>query len=256
MTVVALATAGVRSNAVRMSRDVGKFYEPGTINMIFLTNMRLSERAMTRAIISATEGKTAALQDLDIRSSYQPLTAAATGTGTDNIIVVAGDGPIVDKAGGHCKMGELIARSAYAAVREAIFKQNGIVGRRNIFQRLFDRHLSVSQLVADSDCDCQGEKNAFAGRVEQALLDPKYAGFLEAAMALSDGADRKTVNDFHLYEHWCLEVAGRIAGRKVDRLSDHFPGDEIPPPLAMALNAIFTGVSMQKNGELGSVNGG
>ena len=100
MTVYALVTAGVRGNAVRMSTDVGNYYEPGTINMIFLTNMRLTSRAMTRAIISATEGKTAALQDLDIRSSYQPLNAAATGTGTDNIIVVTGDGPVIDNTGG------------------------------------------------------------------------------------------------------------------------------------------------------------
>jgi len=243
MTVYALVTAGVRGNAVRMSRDVGNYYEPGTINMIFLTNMRLTRRAMTRAIISATEGKTAALQDLDIRSSYQPLNAAATGTGTDNIIVVAGDGPVIDKAGGHCKMGELIARTAYAGVREAISKQNGIVGGRDIFQRLIDRHLSISQLVAGSRCECLGETNAFAGSIEQVLLDPRYQGFLEAAMALSDGAERETVNDFSLYETWCLEVAGRIAGRKVDRLVDHFSGDAYPAPLSMALNAIFTGVA-------------
>ena len=243
MTVYALVTAGVRGNAVRMSRDAGNYYEPGTINMIFLTNMRLTPRAMTRAIISATEGKTAALQDLDIRSSYQPLNAAATGTGTDNIIVVAGDGPVVDNAGGHCKMGELIARAAYAGVREAILKQNGIVGGRDIFQRLIDRHLSVSQLAAGSRCECLGEVNAFAGKVEQVLLDPRYQGFLEAAIALSDGAERKTVNDFVLYETWCLDVAGRIAGRRVDGLVDHFSGDAYPLPLSMALNAIFTGVA-------------
>lgn len=243
MTVYALVTAGVRGNAVRMSTDVGKYYEPGTINMIFLTNMRLTPRAMTRAIISATEGKTAALQDLDIRSSYQPLNAAATGTGTDNLIVVAGDGPVIDNAGGHCKMGELIARTAYAGVREAIFKQNGIVGGRDIFQRLIDRHLSVSQLVAGSRCECLGETDALAGRVEQVLLDPRYQGFLEAAMALSDGAERETVNDFGLYENWCLDVAGRIAGSKVDHLVDHFSAVTYPVPLSMALNAIFTGLA-------------
>ncbi|BBO74168.1 hypothetical protein DSCW_15850 [Desulfosarcina widdelii] len=243
MTVYALVTAGVRGNAVRMSRDVGNYYEPGTINMIFLTNMRLTPRAMTRAIISATEGKTAALQDLDIRSSYQPLNAAATGTGTDNIIVVAGDGPVIDNAGGHSKMGELIARTAYAGLREAIFKQNGIVGGRDIFQRLFDRHLSISQLVSGSHCDCLGEANAFAGKIEQVLLDPRYQGFLEAAMALSDGAERETVSDFGFYENWCLDVAGRIAGSKVDHLVDHFSGDAYPAPLSMALNAIFTGLA-------------
>jgi len=46
MIVYALVTAGVRSNAVRMAEDVGRFYEPGTINMVILTNMQLSRRAM------------------------------------------------------------------------------------------------------------------------------------------------------------------------------------------------------------------
>ncbi|MDD2316389.1 MAG: adenosylcobinamide amidohydrolase [Desulfobacterales bacterium] len=244
MTVFALVTAGVSGNAVRMGTDTGSYYEPGTINMIFLTSMRLTPRAMTRAIISATEGKTAALQDLDIRSTCLPLTAAATGTGTDNIIVVQGDGMSIDNAGGHCKMGELIARAAYAGVREAIFRQNGIAAKRDIFQRLADRHLSVSQLASDSGCDCLAEKDAFAGQVEQALLDPAIAGFLEAAMALSDGAGRETVNDLVLFETWCLEAAGRIAGMPVAAINSHFTDDDMPKPLAMALNAIFTGVSV------------
>jgi len=244
MTVYALVTAGVCSNAVRMGTDIGSYYEPGTINMIFLTNMKLSPRAMTRAIISATEGKTAALDDLDIRSSYLPLTAAATGTGTDNIIVVQGDNPPIDNAGGHTKMGELIARAAYTAVREAISKQNGIVGKRDIFQRLADRDMSVFQLVSDSRCNCRQEINTYSAHVEQVLLDPSYSGFLEAALALSDGAERETVNDFLLFEAWCLDVAGRIAGTKVETLTLHFSGDDMPKPLATALNAIFTGVSL------------
>ncbi|WP_054691845.1 helical backbone metal receptor [Desulfosarcina cetonica] len=243
MTVYALVTAGVRGNAVRMSRDVGNYYEPGTINMIFLSNMRLTQRAMTRAIISATEGKSAALQDLDIRSAYLPLDAAATGTGTDNIIVVQGDGKTVDNAGGHCKLGELIARTAYAGVREAIFKQNGIVGRRDIFQRLVDRHISVSRLVGKADCDCIAEDRMFAGRVEATLLDPAMAGFLEAALAISDGAGRETVADLASYRTWCLAVAGRIAGRPLEELTAFVTDEKFPKPLAMALNAIFTGVS-------------
>jgi iron complex transport system substrate-binding protein len=247
MTVYALVTAGVRGNAVRMSKDVGEYYEPGTINMIFLANMRLTPRAMTRAVISATEGKTAALQDLDIRSTYLPLTAAATGTGTDNIIVVQGDGLSIDNSGGHCKMGELIARAAYAGVKEAISKQNGIVAKRDIFQRLTDRHLSISKLVSDTHFCRQKEKSAFLSRVEQVLLDPAYAGFLEAAMAVSDGVGRETVNDSSLFKTWCLDVAGRIAGKEVTTLTRHFSVDAMPTPLAMALNAVFTGVSLHFN---------
>ncbi|MCK4378850.1 MAG: adenosylcobinamide amidohydrolase, partial [Deltaproteobacteria bacterium] len=100
LTVYALVTAGVHSNAVRMAEDIGRYYEPGTINVILLSNTRMSRRAMTRAIISATEAKSAALTDLDIRSSYTPLVNRATGTGTDNIIVVEGEGLSIDNSGG------------------------------------------------------------------------------------------------------------------------------------------------------------
>ena len=245
MTVYGLVTAGVRGNAVRMGTDEGKYYEPGTINMIILTNRRLHPRAMTRAIISATEGKSAALQDLDIRSAFTPLTAAATGTGTDNIIVVAGDGPPVENAGGHCKMGELIARVAYAGVREAIARQNGILSARNVFERLRDRHLSVSRLAGDMDCDCQRGQRTLTATVEQILLDPAYSGFLEAAMALSDGTGRDTVRDLRFYEKWCLDVSGQIAGRPVEELQPLIEIKDYPAPLAMALNAIFTGVKVK-----------
>ena len=50
----------------------------------------------------------------------------ATGTGTDNIIVVTGtNGPRVSYTGGHSKIGELIGKAVYEAVVEALKKQNG-----------------------------------------------------------------------------------------------------------------------------------
>ena len=145
MKVYALVTAGVLGNAVRMSKDTGAFYEPGTINIIILTNMTLSKRAMTRAIISGTEGKTAALEDMDIRSSYTPLVNEATGTGTDNILVVQGTGLKIENTGGHTKMGELIAKAVYAGVKEAVLKQNGIYAGRSVFQRLKERKINIYQ---------------------------------------------------------------------------------------------------------------
>ncbi len=147
MTVYALVTAGVTSNAVRMGHDTGNFYEPGTINVLILTNMQLSPRAMTRAMISVTEGKTAALTELDIRSSYSP-NLPATGTGTDNILVVQGEGQAIDNAGGHTKMGELIARAVYDGVLEAVARQNGITRERTIFARLAERHISLWRAAA------------------------------------------------------------------------------------------------------------
>ncbi|MBN2231419.1 MAG: adenosylcobinamide amidohydrolase [Deltaproteobacteria bacterium] len=247
LTVYALVTAGVRGNAVRMSRDIGAWYEPGTINIILLTNATLSPRAMTRALISATEAKSAALQDLDIRSAYQPLTAAATGTGTDNIIVVSGIGGIpIDATGGHSKTGELIARAVYAGVREAIAKQNGIVSGRDIFQLLEERHLDIFALVrAASPESTPAANRAFAARFEGLLLEPAYAGLVETALALADGVERGTVHDLCAFAAACRETAGHIAGRPVEECPPMFTGAGLPEPLALAFDALVAGLAAQ-----------
>jgi len=130
--VFALVTAGTKSNAQRIGVDKagslerdGRFETLGTINVIILTDALLSEGAMVRGMITLTEAKVIALEDLDIRSSYDP-EIRATGTGTDNAIIVSGQGARIDYLGGHSKMGELMARAVTSAVKEAIFKQNGI----------------------------------------------------------------------------------------------------------------------------------
>ncbi len=130
--VFVVVTAGTKSNAQRIGVDKagslereGRFETLGTINVIVLTNALLSEGAMARGMITLTEAKVVALEDLDIRSSYNP-EIRATGTGTDNAIIVSGQGARIDYLGGHSKMGELMARAVTSAVKEAIFKQNGI----------------------------------------------------------------------------------------------------------------------------------
>ena len=246
LKVVALVTAGVMSNAVRMSKDIGAFYEPGTINILLMTNTRLSKRAMTRAIIAATEAKTAALEDMDIRSSYTPLIHGATGTGTDNILVVQGAGIPIDNTGGHSKMGELVAKAVYDGVREAVLKQNHITARRPIFQRLKERKISLFELTSGVVCECMNQtsisKNRFAERVEHLLLEPEYAGFLASALTLSDAYEKGLIKDLSLYQDWCRDVAGQIAGQKISVIENLVMDDTIPRPLKTALNALFTGV--------------
>ena len=129
--VCCLATAGAKDNAMRTGLDVTSYVERdghvsaiGTVNLILLTNATLSEAAMARAIITATEAKTAALQDLNVRSTYSPQ-YQATGTGTDNIIVVSGKmGKALHVTSGHNKMSELIAFATNRAVTEALKKND------------------------------------------------------------------------------------------------------------------------------------
>lgn len=129
-TVAALVTAGAETNALRIGRDEGTAMEPdngpaGTVNIIVLTNARLSDAAMARAIITVTEAKTAAFEDLLVPSSYTK-GIQATGTGTDSVIIVSGNsGPKVTYTGGHGRIGCLIGRAVHQAVIEALERQNG-----------------------------------------------------------------------------------------------------------------------------------
>ena len=127
--VTALVTAGAKTNAQRTGVDEGTYIEgeepKGTVNIMVLTNARLSDGAMARSLITITEAKTAAFEDLKIQSSYTK-GVQATGTGTDSITIVSGTtGPKVTYTGGHNKIGELIGKSVNEAVVEALGKQNG-----------------------------------------------------------------------------------------------------------------------------------
>ena len=244
MAVYALVTAGVTSNAMRSGKDSGAYYEPGTINIMLLTNMKLSPRAMTRAIITATEAKSAAMQDLDIRSSAQPQ-YQATGTGTDNIIVVQGDGTPIDCTGGHTKMGELIAQAVHAGVIEAVYRQNGMVSSLNIFQKLKSRRIEIFRL--GRYLVQHGIENGYqlSGKLETLLLQKKYASFLEAAFAISDDYEAGLVFDLTLFDAWCKTIASDIAGKPIDRNMLTEAPKELPPVLRRALLSLLSGLYHQ-----------
>ena len=244
MEVYALVTAGVQSNAMRMSKDTGLYYEPGTINIIILPNMMLSPRALTRAIVSATEAKSAALLDLDIRSSYNRKYYRATGTGTDNMIVVQGDGTKIDSSGGHTKMGELIAKAVYSGVKEAIFKQNGLVIKRSVFQRLKERAITIRGML--KTCDCGMSVSETAKAVEEILLDTRYAAFMKSAFVISDDYEKGLLQDLSSFESWCKMTAQDIAGKEISLLKDLYSQDNVPIVLKKAVNAILNGVCFQE----------
>jgi adenosylcobinamide amidohydrolase len=134
LKVCAIATGGAKNNALRMGIDSGNWVETkdnfelstGTINVILLTNAVLTMGAMARSIITATEAKTAALQDLSYMSTPSPQ-LQATGTGTDTMIVVSGTDKenTIRHTGGHTKMGELIAKAVKEAVTQALVKFDG-----------------------------------------------------------------------------------------------------------------------------------
>ncbi|MBI9088698.1 MAG: adenosylcobinamide amidohydrolase [Desulfobacterium sp.] len=246
MRAIAIVTAGVCSNAQRMSKAVGGYYEPGTINIMVMSNMRLSQRAMARAMITATEAKTAALSDLDIRSSFEGMDFQATGTGTDNIIMVQGEGCPIDNTGGHSKMGELIAKAVYDGVTRAVFLQNGLKPGRSIFQRLKERGITVNSLVHDPGCQCSpGAMDKMATGLTALLMDPTYAGLVETALAVSDARQKGLIHDISLFSTLGRTAAQTIAGEPVPDPQDFTTTKTLPPPLEITFNWLMTGLKIQ-----------
>ena len=141
LKVCCFASAGTAGNALRMGTDKadwaernGIYVSPlGTINVIVLTNAKLTDAAMARSVITVTEAKTGALQDLNIKSSLTPK-KQATGTGTDHVIIVSGTDSTktIQCTSGHTKMGELIAVSTKKAVTKALKKHDSGLSIRSL----------------------------------------------------------------------------------------------------------------------------
>jgi adenosylcobinamide amidohydrolase len=253
LAVTAAVTAGVRSNAQRMSRSPGWFYEPGTVNIILAANMALTPGAMARAVITATEAKTAALQDLDIRSSDDPLALEATGTGTDNILVVQGTGPLLDSAGGHSRLGELIASAVHEGVTRAVLLQNGIAPGRSIFRRLEERGLTLRSLARFPDPQADpGAGEGLAAGLEAALTRPDAAGLVASALSLSDAASRNLAVDLTWLDRAGADLAGTMAGRPLDAAISFPATRSLPRPLATVLDWILTGVASARDRKPGA----
>lgn len=137
LQVIAVCTVGVETNAGRMGDpavyEVDGTYERigvqeavahGTINTLLFINRELTPGAMIRCVMTATEAKTAALQELAVNSRYSD--GLATGTGTDQIGVACrlATGIPLTEAGKHSVLGELIGKTVHDAICGTLALQN------------------------------------------------------------------------------------------------------------------------------------
>lgn len=154
LTVTAIVTAGIEHNGGRAG-DPATFYEengsfcavtdacesndqpdqpaapsPGTINILLHINACLDGGTLARTLVTVSEAKTAALQELMVRSHTSR--GLATGSGTDGIISICNpDSPLsLTNAGKNSKLGELIGRTVKSAVKESLFLQSGLCGKK------------------------------------------------------------------------------------------------------------------------------
>lgn len=131
--VTSIVTAGIEVNGGRAGDDASYYelngnyeFRVGTINTILLINSHLSQSTLLRAVMTAVEAKTVALQELMAPSQYSD--GVATGSGTDNIAVVSNlsSENLLTTAGKHSKLGELIGKAIIKATKRALSQQSNL----------------------------------------------------------------------------------------------------------------------------------
>lgn len=133
-SVTAIVTGGIEHNGGRVGEEAfwhekeGAFVQTklGTINIILHIDANLTDDALTRALVTCTEAKVAALQELLAPSRYS--TGIATGSGTDGTIIISNpqSETRLTNAGKNSKLGEYIGKTVVKAVKEALRKQSGL----------------------------------------------------------------------------------------------------------------------------------
>ncbi|UJF36389.1 adenosylcobinamide amidohydrolase [Paenibacillus hexagrammi] len=110
LQVTSCVTSGF-SNKARAGSRTGNDLYPGTINIMVIVNGCMTDACMANAIITATEAKTAALQDLGVTLDNGK---SATGTTTDAVLIAAtGRGRVLHYAGTATQLGYLLGKTVY-----------------------------------------------------------------------------------------------------------------------------------------------
>jgi adenosylcobinamide amidohydrolase len=204
LEVVVACTAGVEGNAGRAGDPAGNFEwegrferlapharpEHGTINTLLFISHELTPGALVRTLMTATEAKSAALQDLAVGSRYS--VGRATGTGTDQIASACrlGTGIPLTSAGKHGVLGQLIGEAVAEAIRSALVLQNGLTpeSRRSVLAQLQRFGLTEERLLDGAKALLPGyEAELLARNLLPIVHDPVVVA---AAASMAEVADQ------------------------------------------------------------------
>lgn len=198
LTVMAMVTAGVDVNGGRAG-DPASYDElaqkplppktlGGTINIFLHINAKLPPGTLFRALMTATEAKTAALQELMANSCYSE--GLATGSGTDSAIIIGNlDSDLyVTNAGKHCVLGELIGTTVKQAVKEALHRQSGMNTTRQARVSYQAKRYGITQEKVQQHYEKTYGK--YTGAFETVFLavdsNPTLVGYVAACLHLID----------------------------------------------------------------------
>lgn len=213
--VTAIVTAGIEVNGGRAGDPASYFQEngtvemiAGTINILLLIGADLPAYTMARAVITATEAKTAVLQELMAPSRSS--SGIATGSGTDGIVVIADtthEKRLTD-AGKHAKLGEMIGRAVMKATRLALERQSHLspASQRDVLVRLNRLSIHEEDLwTRATRMAGENRKPLFIRCLRETARDPALLASATAVMHIMDEIA------------WGLlpETAGRAAADRV-----------------------------------------
>ena len=198
ITLSAFVTAGVDVSATAGEATVSKRDPPnikkwGTINTILLIDGNLTEACMVDAIKTATEAKTVAMRELDVRSRFSG--DLASGTVTDTVVVACTKrGNPVRYAGTATVLGEMIGKTVKESAKKAIQKQSKVIANRPLTQRLEERGIlfeNMTTLFSETHptiCGDFEKLGQFREELKQVFSDPNVASLVIAALRLDDDA--------------------------------------------------------------------
>lgn len=184
------ARAGEATASKQSSCDVEK---AGTINIILLIDGNLTNSCMVDVVKTATEAKTVALMELDVRSYFSG--DLASGELTDSVVVACTKrGSLIEFAGTGTMLGELISKSVKESVKKALQKQGKVIADRPLTNRLDERGISLAKMMtlfseAHPSILGNSEKmKKIREEIQQTLSDPVVASLVIAALRLDDDA--------------------------------------------------------------------
>jgi adenosylcobinamide hydrolase len=225
ITVTTFATAGVHFATTAGDETASKqrafpLKKWGTINIIVLIDGNLTESCIVNAASTATEAKTAALRELDVRSRFSG--DVATGTVTDSIVVASTKrGNPIKYAGSGTLIGELIGKSVREAVKKAIDNQEKVVSNRPIISRLEERGITIENMttlfsqIRPILRKYPEKRKQFTKELEQVLSDQNIAALVIAGLRLDEDANAGLIPENPADEHGKNFVLSKILQKAV-----------------------------------------
>ena len=231
-TVAVAATAGCQHGESSGEQiDVQEI--TGTINIIVFVDGAPLESCMVAALITATEAKSAALRDFDVRSRYSG--DSATGSITDSVTVAStGKGAPIVLGGPASKFGKIVGYCARRAVAEALLRQEPFWANRSVLDRLKERHLPVEKLAAEVS-KIKGLEVTAEKLTEQLKNNPSALASLLAAAKMDEDYKKNLLpTDFQNWD----QITGCISASEDCEKLQGYETVELPPFIKATLTEI------------------